>query len=897
MWKIISVFTYLLCLPLVLFANNVDLEISVVNNNKIELKPGSNANMAIWLINNSDKDKDLLLKITTPQGISQLSDYSSVNIRKSSKQLKIFSFYVNESAKVGDYNIDIEAYDKEEGKKIGNIKIRIYVKAKYELFTKVMDAPDYVFSGDTVSVRFMIQNLSNTKINVLANIINSKISESKKLVLEPDSSTFIRITISTDENISRYTRTGVRLSATIEESPDIISETSCLFDVIPSDKIKFDSYNRIPTKISGLFVTNNQQGERLYGYMFDVKGSGNISHQKKRDIAFHFRGPNRQGNPILGQTDEYNIRYSSPHSRVAIGDNSYSLTNLTEGSRNGRGGEYEHTLKKLSFGAFLNFPRFFPNIERVASAYGIYSIEKKLSVKVGYLNKLFKSDSSAQLFSLSGKSSPFKWSDIDFEYAMGMSGGKTTKAYSVDLRINFSRYRAFLVYTRADLHFPGYLTNSQYISTGASAAIFRKFNLAINYNLNHTNIALDTMYANAPFSSYANIVVNYSLNYNHSISLSANMNSVEDMSMPKQFHYKKNTIRLSLRNRIKRFGINTNVSFGKTENFLPLKYGEITDALNASLTLQYNVNKSIFVKGFVSYYGGQQYLTDDITNYFYGATVDINWGRKLKINFHYQNNYEIEDYYKDRSLLGLQTQYLMHPNHQIGARIDYDLRKNSLNNTVLSASLKYTYTLNIPVSKKENLGGLKGKVINNGVDNIEGIMFTFAGNIVFSDKNGEFEIPSVKSGTYFMFMDNSKSGLNTIAEKPGPYKIDILPAENTYFEIILTKSARINGSIAIEEDKNKDKKGFIQVKAKIDRLIIEVNNGNEVYRVYTNPDGTFKFNDLRPGEWKLIVYDKGIPDGFELVNNEYNINLLAGETQDTKVVIRKRSRKIKFQKK
>ena len=46
-------------------------------------------------------------------------------------------------------------------------------------------------------------------------------------------------------------------------------------------------------------------------------------------------------------------------------------------------------------------------------------------------------------------------------------------------------------------------------------------------------------------------------------------------------------------------------------------------------------------------------------------------------------------------------------------------------------------------------------------------------------------------------------------------EIDILPAENTYFEIALTKSAQIEGSIIIEEDSNKDKKGFIQIKSKL----------------------------------------------------------------------------------
>lgn len=295
--------------------------------------------------------------------------------------------------------------------------------------------------------------------------------------------------------------------------------------------------------------------------------------------------------------------------------------------------------------------------------------------------------------------------------------------------------------------------------------------------------------------------------------------------------------------------------------------------------------------------GGQQYLTDDVQRFFYGATIDANWNNKIKILFQYQNNYQIEEYYQDRSLFGLQAHYLIHPDHELAIGVDYDLRKNSLNNTILSASIKYTYRINVPVSRREDVGGLHGKIINDGVENIEGIQLTFAGNIVFSDKNGEFEIPFIKVGKHFLFMDNSKSGLNTIAESPGPYMIDIQPGEKTYFEITLTKSGKITGKIVIEEDENKNRKGYIQVKAKLDKLIIEVNNDNETYRVFTNKNGAFNFNDLRPGVWNLIVYTRGIPDGYKLLTNEFNINLSSLEIKNVNIIIKKKSRKIKFQKK
>lgn len=897
MWKSVSIFTSYLLISFAVLASNGDLEIRLINKNKIELTPGSSSNIVIMLINNSETDKEFHLKINTPKGWSQITDYTSVIVEKASKKLKIFSFYIQESTKVGDYTIDIDAHEKSENIKIGAVKIPVYVKPRYEILTKIMKAPKYVFSGDTLSVKFMIQNLSNVEAKIQATIINSNVQEIRDFILAPDSLVFTNVFITTTEDIIYYTRNSVNLTALIIESPETKSTTSYIFDVIPSGKAKFDSYNRIPVKISGLLVTDNQLDDRKYGAMFDIKGAGMLSKRKKRTVNFHFRGPNRQGNPILGQTDEYYIKYSSMNSKVIIGDNSYRLTDLTEGSRNGRGVEYQHKFKKLSVGSFINYPRFYPDIKRVFSVFGSYFSGKKLRINAGYLNKAFEPDSAAQLFTISGEVSPYTWGNIKLEYATGMAAGKTTMAYSTALKINYSRYKFFFNYTTAEKDFPGYLSNSRYISSGISTVVMRKLNLSVNYNLNHFNFALDTMYANAPFSNNLNFSAGYRLNYNHSISIGINMRGREDMGIPKQFYYKENTARITLNSKVKRFRIKVYAAMGKTKNLLELKEGELTNILNANLTLQYKINNNIFVKSFVSYLGGQQYLTDGFTKFIYGGTVNANWKKKMTIVFQYQNNYEIEEYHRNRSLLALDANYIVNRNHELSIGVNYNLRKNYINNTQLSANLKYTYTLNIPVSRKEDIGSLQGKVINNGVDNVEGILFTLAGNIAISDKNGEFDFPFVITGTHFLFMDNSKSGLNSIAETQGPYKIEILPGEDIHFEVSLTKSGKITGTIVIEEDENKDKKGFIPVKEELKNLIIEANNGNEIYRVFTKNDGSFNFDDLRPGQWKVIVYERGIPKGYKLETNEYNITLAPDQVKNINVIIKKKSRRIQFQKK
>ncbi len=897
MWKTISIFTSYLLISFAVLAENGDLEIQLINKNKIELTPGSTSNLVIMLINNSDTAKEFYLKTNMPTGWSQLTYYTTVIVEENSKQLKIFSFYIQESTLVGDYFIDIDAYEKSENIKIGSVKVPVYVKPRYDIQTKVMNAPSHVFSGDTLSIKFMIQNLSNVMVNIQASIININVPETRTFTIAPDSFTFIKVFVTVVEDIINYAKNSVSITASITESPDTKSSVSCIFNVIPSGKVKFDAYNRIPVKVSGLFVTDNQLGDRKFGAMFDIKGAGVISKRKMRAIDFKFRGPNRQGNPILGQTDEYYVKYSSMHSKAVLGDNIYSLSDLTESSRNGRGAGYEHKFKKISVGSFINYPRFYPDIERLYSVFGSYFPDKKLRINAGYLNKAYTTDSTAQLITISGEASPFSWGNFKLEYASGMANGKITKAFSTAINMKYSSSRLFFNYTMADKNFPGYLSNSRYISSGISTTIFRKVNLSVNYNSNHFNFALDTMYENAPFSNNLNFSVGYALNYYHSVSIGINMCGREDRRTPKQFDYTENTARLTLQSKIKRFRVKIYGAVGKTNNFMNLQEGELTDVLNTNISLEYKINKNIFVKGFVSYLGSQQYLTDNSNRYFYGGTINSRWKKKITVVFQYQNNYEVEEYYRDRSLLALNTNYLINDNHEFGLIANYNLRKNHIYNKQLFASLNYTYTINVPVSRREDIGSFQGKVINKGVDNIEGIIFTLAGNIAISDKNGEFEFPFVKTGAHFLFMDNSKSGLNSIAEIQGPYKIEILPAQKYIFEVSLTKSGKITGKIVIEEDENKNDKGFIPVKEALPNLIIENSNGNEVYRVFTKKDGTFNFDDLRPGQWKVKVYERGIPSGYKLVTDEFNIKVTSEQTENINVIIKKKSRKIKFQNK
>jgi hypothetical protein len=868
----------------------------LLNEKVKEMVAGSTSNVLVAFINHSDTLREVQYKLKSPnKDWRQITDYSSVQIEKNSSINKILTIRVPEYTKAGNYSIELEATEKPGDPPLGKVNIPIYIKPKYEIRVDKLKTPTYLFPGDTLGVKFIIRNLSNLDVRVAASIINNKILEIRSFNIPMDSSITTRVSVTVSKNLSYFTQQNVMLVGSITDKPETESSSSYSFDIIPSGNVKFDGYNRMPVKVSGILATNNVNEQEAYGSMYDIRGGGLINEIKNQKLEFHLRGPDRGGNPILGLNDEYYLTFSSPRTEIYLGDNNYRLSDLTESSRSGRGAKFQYNLDKLSIGTFFHFPRYFPGIKQIFSFYTDYRINQKIQLSAGFITKFDTINKNAKLLTFSGFIKPSSWGKAEFEVATGLQD-QLTKAVRSNLNINFSVFRSQLSFTYADPNFQGYSSNTMRISSGITADLKKKVSLSLNYDLNRSNLALDTLYANAPYSKNIYFLTNYRMNPNNSISLGVYIIGLEDRAPIPLFNYNKYNGRISLQSKFRRFSLGIQGEMGKVENFLGSKNGDITDYYNGSLSLKYSFNESITASGFVNYQGGQQYLITGFHRFYYGGSLQASLKKKTYVSLDFQSNYELNEYFRERSLLSFQVHHRFNSNHEFEMSTNYNLVKNSLEKKELSIQLRYSYTINVPLSKKKDIGRLKGKVINMGIGLVEGILFNLNGNIAITDKNGNFEFPMVKIGTYIMAMDESSVGLNSIAGVPGPYRVTIEPGKETKFEIFLTMAARIRGNLIIQEDEKSGDKNYYPVKEEIDKLIIEASNGTEIFRMLTERDGTFCFNDLRPGNWHVKIYANGIPQGYQLDTNQFDFNLISGKEEKLGVIIRKKSREVKFQK-
>lgn len=895
--KTLAAFLFFVIFCQSVLADDSNLELRLLNDKKKEVDAGINTNVLIMFSNHSNTDKEFQIKINTlGDNWKLITDYSSVRIEKNSSINKIVGIQIPGNLNAGDFSVELEAFENPEHRSFGKVNVPIYVRPRYKFEVEKLKTPPYLFAGDTLGVRFLIRNLSNLDIPVNITVINGQESKTSHQRILKDSSFLANVPISIPKNITSYTQQSVILSAAITDKPKTEKSIYYLYDVFPFEHVKFDAFNRFPVSVSSIVASGNRSGKNVYSTMYDITGKGFINEIKKQSLDFHLRGPNRSGNPLFGLNDEYYLIFHSPKTEILLGDNNYSLSELTESSRNGRGIQLQYTRKKFSVGSYYNSPRYYPMVKQIYSFFSSYKFNSENSLSAGYLSKTDTTNNKVQLLTINGFNNPFSWMNTDFELALGQKQGLQTMAYRGAIQLRYAPVSSHLSLTHADPGFPGFVSNTMRLSSGITAN-FKRWNIYLNYDINDSNLALDTLYSNAPISKSLSFSTGIRISSNNSISLGAYSSSLKDRAPSPLFNYTRYNGRIAIQNRFGPMMLNLQAEFGKIENLLENLNGDLTDFYNGAMSVTYLFNKKISTSGFVNYQGGKQYKITGFDRFYYGTSVSANLKEKFSVSLHYNSNYELKDYSMDRSLLSLQMHCQLNPQHEMSLGTNYNLVKNTLNTKEFSLQLRYTYMLHVPVSKKKNIGSLTGKIINHGVEQVGGIRLNLNGIITITNKEGNFKFPMVKVGTYILTTDESSFGLNAITEAQGPYWVTIEPGKETHFELAMTKSARIEGHLVIQEDKRSGEKGFYPIKEEIDKLIIEATNGRETFRTLSERDGSFCFEDLRPGDWQVKVYPNGIPQGYQLVTGQFKLSLLPGKEEKLDVIIHKEIRQIKFQSK
>ncbi len=894
----------ILLFPVFIFSQNQSQKFV---NKKDSLLPGSPTSVSFKIENKSQYSKTYLLNVETSNPfISPILLKDEITLSALDDRIYIVPLRISSEAPSGSYEISLHVSEKDTENKFTE-KTEIIVSENRNISITLLESPEFVKAGQVIKASFILKNNGNTKEYLAMESSNSLISQVSTLVLPAGASKVITITKNTDPNLGKNDYQNLNLTARSMVNPAQAITAYSSVKIISTKPVEDDIYFRLPVSASLSFIGSQNRGVYQDGFQGEIYGKGSLTNKNTSQIEFHAATKNPIEFNAFTPYEEYFINYKNANLFVHIGDKTYSASYLTEFARYGRGAEIRYDLKKISFGAFYNHPRFFRDIKDEFNIYSKIRIKKESEITAGYLYKIPVSEksnftsintlfgSNTHLPYLAGKFQLLKSLSASGEITYSKTNETEGTAYMLQTQANFSKVSGSLMYLKASPRFAGYFSNTSTFNGNIQYRILRKVNLFANFIQDAKNYQRDTLLLAAPYRSYFQYGAQYNYIKTGSMMVYSGYQKYQDRLMPRQFDYDEKFFRISVNQKIGQFNINLESQFGTTNNFLTGFSGNST-FYTANVGFQ-KFNTSFDVYG--SYAITSRYQMQNQKQTYFGARVISRLSDKTNFSLFYQNNYMPEDYFKDRNLLEALFHHQLFKNHEIDISGRYNLQRGELSSKDFIFSLRYTMRMNVPVQKIAEYTSLSGTINNLGVKKVDGIRLMMGNHITITDKAGNYTFKNIPPGDYFLEIDRSSTQLNDIPYSNFPASLHLINKENIY-NFGLTTAAVIQGSISLNENEENNHYVFAHYQQKketkkTDGVIVEATNGEQTYRKICIIGEPFDFTYLRPGNWTVKIYRNGLDKRYKISTNQFQFVLKPSETKNITISIVKQLTEIKYQ--
>jgi len=875
-------------IPLFAQALSQNIDVQLIKGLPSNLKPGSKNTVVIKILNNTNESISVNANLTAPDNWRSFYN-KSLQVNDNSANILPISILTPNTSNPGSYklvlnlsNSDINYYKK--------LEINTLVLKNIDFEVKLINAPKISIAGKDVQAYFSIYNKSNSQISVHLSSTRGTIIGSKIISLDIGETNIINVFSETDKYLTRNMKKTIDLS--VSSGPLKITETANI-NVLSSGKYKSDRFHRLPTKISAMYLYRSFGNSEYTGFQGNLYSSGNLGPSNKHYLEIKARGPDQFNNSILGLYDEYSINYTTKNIHLYIGDDSYSLTRLTEYGRYGSGVLAKYADDKYELGFFYMKPRFFPKYKEELASFFSNRFDDKNSYGLTFLQKTpINADKPINLYSARYTTNPLKYLQMDVEYSFGKMNDNTGHGYSIELSNQTDKFHSSIQLIDANKDFPGYYNNTRFLNGNLQYTMNKNFRIYANFHEDESNAQRDTLFGVSPYTKNISGGLSFTYRFQDYINVFLGQRERKDRMPLQKFHYNEFFARISLLNNLYNFHSTINNEFAETKNLITNTGGQ---SYKGSISLRYKLNRMMSFSSFLQYYNTYRYSSDRSQEIVLGGEASINYKSNTQLSLSYQNAHNIEEYYRDRSLFEFRATKVFMKKNELEFLWAKAIKQKTVGKSDTYIGLKYTFNFGIPLKKIKNLGSLRGQVINKGVGNIKNILLNLDGRMQITNEDGLFLFSNMPSGEYYLYIDNSSLEFNDITNVKMPLLVTIDPDQLTDIQIELTKAGSISGTVNLDiQDEHSEK--FIKDDSENQKnVIIEIAMDKEVHRDIIYLNNNFIFTGLRPGEWKLKVYHNSLGNNFIIKNSEMVINLAPGETEVANIDIIKKARRILFQ--
>ncbi len=872
------------------------LEMSPVDPAPVVIFPGKMLTIAVKVANPSAEPAWASAFAELPPSWLAISDDKPFLLGAGETGIRLLTVIVPPRTRAGEYRVLYHAKGTPTRPVTGNCTLLIQVAEFTKLEISTLEAPDYVMAGKEIKAKFTVRNLSNVQQNIHLRPHNCQLVSDDDISIPLDSSIIVVVEANTLAHAANVYQKTMRVDAIVSGKEDYAVSAFANVDVIPYGGGELITGKTLPLTIRLLYLARQKpNGSYVKGFQGELFGKANLDEKGDHSVELHLRGPDRFNASSIGFYEEYYASYHSPTLKLFVGDKTYSLSTLTEFARYGRGVEGSTVVNNIEIGGFYHIPRFYSEIKKEIAGYMRFHFDKDNRLGFNLLKKSYGGEEQdAHIFSVNGEFRPVPSTQFEAELSSGFNGShRSTAAYVQASSAPFERLSVYGQLLFAGKDFPGYYTNTLNYAGMLNYRLTKHLEFSSSLHQDEINAAYDTLFETAPFSRAAQVGFGLHLDKSRvQIRGFLVKREVMDRMPARLFHYQINSGKLQAFRSFRDFELTLTGEAGKRTNFVaPVDFRHTND-YRGSAELTWRASSRLRFQVFTNYLSQTIDSSFYQKEWIYGIDGSGPVTKSTTLRLHFQNSFQIEDYFRNRSLAELNLVQRIGRNHEIALTGRYTLLQRTKEDKDAAISLVYTWRPKISLVKKDDLGTVTGFIKNEGVKNTGNIVVLLNGRTTITDENGYFEFKNIPPGQYFLMPDPSTTGLHDVTTMDLPIEVIVQAGLTNYVEFGLAEGARIMGSINLEKP---DKEVSLLHDAQpLGPVLLELRSDTDVIRQVTGEDGQFDFSDLRPGHYVLRINKSSIPKNRRIEKESFELELNSGEKKKVNFSIFEKAKTIRY---
>ncbi|NQT24497.1 hypothetical protein HQ585_04015 [candidate division KSB1 bacterium] len=913
-----------------LFGVDRGVEVRPGDKELIESMPKKTLTTVFRVSNTTPETKTYIGAVELPENWRLITPQFQFDLESNQTDIQLISFYIPQTTPAGTYNVTYRVIAREFPSISDYYTIQIIVLPIHEIKMTLMDAPKYVIAGDSYQLVYQIQNEGNFADSAFVAASTDEQYQvnvsPESLFLEPMSSGQIVLNVETTQKISRPSKN--RIQITIEMAHDDRTKLHVLqiTDIVPRMTGKLDQFRRYPVelKLSQMLQRGSVSDQ---GFQGNIYGTGAIDAAGKHRLTLSFRGPDIYEKSIFAEHDEYYLNYENDRLSVHVGDRSYSLSPLTEQYRYGRGFEGAIRFGKFQVGSFYQKTRWIYNRENQKAGYIRYQFNQSNSLGIQYLDKE-TTNVDAKVTSVEGKFQPVKETEMEVELAQSRQDSQESVAFRAQIRGKLSKVFYFLHSIYAEPDFKGYYRDTNLLSGGLSVNLIKGLRFNASMRKDNKNFAIDTTQYISPYVENSQIGLYYRLNNDLAITADWVQRAQQDRHPDVKYDYRESALRMGIIKSVKSISFDVRAEFGRTDNYM------IHESFNmhkyqGSVVFEYDETKS--VRGYINFDNNRRYTGEQTRLVTWGLNARISFFENTHFQLFYQNNFNPDEYHLDRNLFELRLRQRFANNHQLSLRTRHTLVRNYEDRKETALLIDYQVPMGIPIGRNLNVGVVKGRVFDVLTEQpIKDMIIRINGSTAVTDDNGYYIFPALHPKTYHMMIDKARICLNCVSVEKMPKEVTVTGGSEQVINIGITKAASLHGYVKVYKVVNdssdhfsvdqmqnhqddfyvagsnnkqsiQDQKGFVtNGKTKLvpdynlKSILVELKRFDEIQRRMSDENGRFNFEELRPGEWTVHIYDYNMPEYHKHEKNDFLITIDPDKSKEIELRVLPKRRRIQF---